>query len=121
MLLTTFISKSRIAESLKATTKAEALKELTDLLLQAGSLSEVGPVLEQIMIREDTESADIGGGLAIPHTRVAGLGTLVCALGRSRVGLEFRPALGNSPNPADSTLVVCGSRVRENTAARDRR
>jgi mannitol/fructose-specific phosphotransferase system IIA component (Ntr-type) len=96
MRLTEFISRSCIADPLKATTKARALRELTDLLVQEGSLAEADPVLEQLMVRESTESTGIGGGLAIPHTRVAGLGNLVCALGRSRAGLDFK-ALDRRP------------------------
>jgi mannitol/fructose-specific phosphotransferase system IIA component (Ntr-type) len=96
MRLTDFISRTCIADPLKATTKAETLRELTDLLVQEGSFEDAGPVLEQLMIRESTESTGIGGGLAIPHTRVAALGNLVCALGRSRAGLDFK-ALDRRP------------------------
>jgi mannitol/fructose-specific phosphotransferase system IIA component (Ntr-type) len=90
MLLTRFIERNCIADSLKAKSKAKALQELTDLLFQAGRLDEVGPVFEQLMIRESTESTGIGRGLAIPHARVAGLEDLVCAAGRCRAGLDFK-------------------------------
>jgi mannitol/fructose-specific phosphotransferase system IIA component (Ntr-type) len=96
MLLTRFISKNCIADALKAKTKPKALKELTDLLFREGMLDEVGPALEQLMLRESTESTGIGRGLAIPHARVAGLENLVCAVGRCRAGLDFK-ALDRRP------------------------
>jgi mannitol/fructose-specific phosphotransferase system IIA component (Ntr-type) len=96
MLLTRFISKNCIADALKAKTKATALKELTELLLREGKIDEAGPVLEQIVLRESTESTGIGRGLAIPHARVAGLENLVCAVGRCPEGLDFK-ALDRRP------------------------
>jgi mannitol/fructose-specific phosphotransferase system IIA component (Ntr-type) len=96
MLLTSFISKNCVADALKAKTKATALKELTELLLREGKIDEVGPALEQIVLRESTESTGIGRGLAIPHARVAGLENLVCAVGRCRAGLDFK-ALDRRP------------------------
>lgn len=40
--------------------------------------------------REKLGSTGIGEGVAVPHCKVAGLGSLQACLGRSRAGLDFR-------------------------------
>jgi len=89
MLLTKFISKGCIVPELEATSKAAALRELTGLLFRRRRLRGQEAALEQIMGREGIESTGIGKGIAVPHARIAGLKDLVCAVGRSRAGIDF--------------------------------
>lgn len=96
MLLTKFLSKSRIVPELRVTSKMEAIAELARLLFRGKKAETVGPILDQIMAREAMESTGIGHGIAVPHTRVAGLKDLVCALGRVKDGLEYK-ALDRKP------------------------
>lgn len=96
MLLTKYIAKSCIAHDLQATNKADVLKELAHLLFDKRRLKCGGPALDQIMARETTESTGIGHGLAVPHARVAGLKNLICAVGRTKDGLDFM-AVDNKP------------------------
>lgn len=89
MLLTKFIAKNCVIPEIEASTKADALKELTNLLFDRKKAKGVGPALDQIMAREMTESTGIGHGIAVPHARVSGLKNLMCAIGRSTVGVDF--------------------------------
>lgn len=89
MLLTKYIAKSCIVPRMKATNKPDALKELTHLLFEKKRMKSVGPALDQIVAREITESTGIGRGIAVPHARVPGMKTLVCAIGRIPGGIDF--------------------------------
>jgi len=104
MLLTQYIAENCIVTDLKAANKADALKELTNLLFEQKKLKGVGPALDQIMAREATESTGIGNGIAVPHARVSGLKNLICAVGRVKGGLEF---LSVDKNPANLIFLIC--------------
>lgn len=90
MVLTKYITKPCIVPTMEANTKADALKELTRTLFDKRKLTEeTGPALDQIMAREVTESTGIGRGIALPHARVTGIKSLMCAVGRVPEGLDF--------------------------------
>ncbi len=104
MDLTKYITKSCVVTDLAATTKADALKELTHLLFEKRRLKDVGPALDQIMAREVTESTGIGNGVAVPHARVSGLKSLVCAVGRKPNGLDF---MAVDRKPVHLVFLIC--------------
>ena len=89
MLVTKFIAESCIEPQLEASSKADALQGLTQLLFRSRRLKGVAAAVDQIMAREAIESTGIGHGIAVPHARVAGLKELVCAVGRVPKGLDF--------------------------------
>jgi PTS system nitrogen regulatory IIA component len=89
MRLTDYIAPNCINPSLLAANKGEALRQMTHLLFEQKKMQGVGPALDQIVAREVTESTGIGKGIAVPHARVSGLKTLVCALGRVNGGIDF--------------------------------
>ena len=90
MILTKYIQKSCILPAMTATSKADALKELTHMLFDKRKFDGVGPALDQILARETTESTGIGRGIAVPHARVTGMKQLACAVGRIPTGLDFK-------------------------------
>lgn len=96
MQVTKFIDKKCIVPQLSATNKADALKELTHVLFDRKKLDNSATALDQIMARESTESTGVGHGIAVPHARVSGLKSLVCAIGRVRGGIDFT-ALDKKP------------------------
>ena len=96
MVLTKYLTKSCILPTLHATTKSDALKELTALLFEKKRLAGGGPALDQIMAREANESTGIGKGMAVPHARVSGIKQLACAVGRTSAGMDFT-ALDKKP------------------------
>lgn len=96
MQVTKFIDKKCIVPQLSASNKADALKELTHVLFDRKKLDNSATALDQIMARESTESTGVGHGIAVPHARVSGLKSLVCAIGRVRAGLDFT-ALDKKP------------------------
>ncbi|HNT86387.1 MAG TPA: PTS sugar transporter subunit IIA, partial [Candidatus Hydrogenedentes bacterium] len=112
MLLTKFITKNCILPEIEAATKPDALKELAHMLFDRKKLKGVGPALDQIIARETTESTGIGQGIAVPHARVSGLKTLVCAVGRSTVGIDF---MAVDRKPAHLIFLICYPPTQQTT------
>ena len=64
MNLTKYILKSCIVPEMESDNKADALKELLNLLFDKKKMTSPGPALDQILAREVTESTGIGKGIA---------------------------------------------------------
>lgn len=90
MDLTKHLPKRGVLPALKATSKVDVLREMSEALLSGKNKSLRGPVLEQIVSRESLESTALGHGIALPHARVQGLDDLVCAMAVSKKGVDFR-------------------------------
>ncbi|MBM4267545.1 MAG: hypothetical protein FJ144_13175 [Deltaproteobacteria bacterium] len=90
MELTKHVPKRAIRPTLVATGKVDVLRELVDALLTGEEEELRVPVLEQVVSRESLESTALGHGIALPHARVRGLDDLVCAIGVSKKGIDFR-------------------------------
>lgn len=112
MMLTKFIAKNCVVPELEASTKPEALKELTHLLFDSKKLKGVGPAMDQIMAREMTESTGIGHGIAVPHARISGLKSLMCAVGRSTVGIDF---MAIDRKPVHLMFLICYPPMQQTT------
>lgn len=104
MIITKYIAKSCILPELEATSKADAVKELTHLLFDKKRMKNVAPALEQVVAREVTESTGIGHGIAVPHARIPGMKNLACSVGRIPAGLEF---MAVDRKPVYLVLLIC--------------
>ena len=89
MVVTKFLSKTYIVPHMLVANKSDAIKELTHLIFEKKKIKGMGTALDQVVAREVMESTGIGNGVAIPHARVAGIKTLICAVGRVPSGIDF--------------------------------
>lgn len=100
-LIDALTSKSFIP-SLKATTREDAITELSAVLsASSGVPREV--ICQKALDRERTMSTGIGHRVAIPHARVEGITAPIVALGRSQEGIDFDAPDGK---PARVVLLV---------------
>jgi PTS system nitrogen regulatory IIA component len=67
-----------------------------DLVAGAGLVTSADEVVAKLMEREKILSTGIGGGVAVPHAQLAGLGRLVMTASSHPDGLEY-PALDDQP------------------------
>lgn len=74
---------------LQATTKKDALRELTELLSRNRNIRDPEAFLKAIYQREDLASTGVGLGVAIPHVKIAQVTDYVIAVGRKSAGIEF--------------------------------
>ena len=86
-----FLVRDALVPALAATTKEGAIRELVGSLQQAGYFqpAEVEAVVGEVLRREGLGSTGIGRGVAIPHSRHAGLPRLIGTLGLAPAGIPF--------------------------------
>ena len=89
---------NRLSELLEARTiklelgarrKVDALREMVELLYQAGKIDSPEAALAGLIEREKLASTGIGSGIAIPHLLTEQARETVMAMGRKREGLRF--------------------------------
>jgi len=69
MRLHDMLNEATIDLQLEASGKIEVLRQLIAMLQAAGSVTDAGTFLEEVLEREALESTDMGIGVAIPHGR----------------------------------------------------
>jgi mannitol/fructose-specific phosphotransferase system IIA component (Ntr-type) len=90
------IPKAAIVPVLQATDKKGVITELVQAAKKAskGERFGVAPIVEAILKREKMGSTGIGGGVAIPHAKLAGVKGLVGAFGRTPEPVDFNAVDG---------------------------
>lgn len=83
------LRKEFVLEQLQAKDKQEVLAELAGALARGRTKEDLGAMVRVLREREKLGSTGIGGGVAIPHGKLPGLGEIMVAFGRSREGVEF--------------------------------
>lgn len=84
------IKKETIKLEMDATTKEEALLELTTLLRNAEVLSDQNAFLNDVYYREGLGSTGIGNGIAIPHGKSKFVNKTTLAIGRTKVPIKWK-------------------------------
>lgn len=98
MLFNDFISSNAIVDDLASTDKSDAIVEMVDALIAAGSISSElrQGVLTALFDREKVGSTGLQNGIAIPHAKHPGIKKLTGLFARSREGVAF-DALDGEP------------------------
>lgn len=98
--LLTALKDGRLVE-LPDSDKEQSLRYLAHLIEGIPELGGHLQVDEDVLVREREGNTGIGLGVACPHTRVAGMGELWCAVGWSPAGIDY-----DSPDNQKVHLVV---------------
>ncbi len=91
MKIMDFLSKKATTTELKSSDKESIIKELVNLLINAGEIDSRNrkKTMDILMARESLGSTAIGQGIGIPHGKSDCVGKLVAAFGLSRGGVDF--------------------------------
>jgi len=89
MDITNLVQSETICLNLKATTKEEALKELVELLNDAGKLADKEQFLADLWAREEIGNTGFEDGIAIPHAKSSAVAKPAVAVGISRSGIDY--------------------------------
>lgn len=87
-----------VISNLKAKNKVEAIKEIVSHLEREKLIKSKEEALKVIMERENLGTTGIGDRVAIPHGKLEGLESIVCALGISEDGIDFEALDGKPVN-----------------------
>ncbi len=108
-----FIHEENIVVDMEAENKEDAIRQLTELLIQSNNLRVNGQhLLESVLEREQMMSTCIGSGLAIPHGILEKGDRIVATMGISRKGLRI--------NTPDGKPVHCMVLLATPPSQRDR-
>jgi mannitol/fructose-specific phosphotransferase system IIA component (Ntr-type) len=91
MRMSDFVVRDAIVPQLTAATKEGVIREMVEALKAAGQFrnADLEDVVRAILKRELLGSTGIGRGVAIPHTKHAGVDKLVGTVAVSRGGVAF--------------------------------
>jgi Kef-type K+ transport system membrane component KefB/mannitol/fructose-specific phosphotransferase system IIA component (Ntr-type) len=103
------IDPACIIMDIKATDKDAAIRELLDVLEQAGKLNDRSVVERDVMDRERSMSTGMQNGIALPHAKTDGVATLAAAVGIKRAGLDFQSLDGQA-----TTIIVLSVSPKKN-------
>ncbi len=98
MQLKDILKPQNIKVPLQATVKADAIKELVDVLAANGEVINAKTVLTAVLDREATRTTGIGSGVAIPHGKCNGTDHLVMAIGKPASPIDFQAIDGRPVN-----------------------
>ena len=87
--LADLVDPKQIALKLRATTQAEATREIVDLLVAADVIDNPEKFLSEIRAREITNSTYAADGVAFPHARTKLVDQIVLGIGRSEAGIPW--------------------------------
>ena len=97
MALLDLLSPEVVKVPLQSRTKQEIIRELVELLRDAGRITEVQPVYDAIIARESMGSTGLESGIAVPHAKTRAVRKLTMALGVSPEGVDFQ-AIDGKPS-----------------------
>jgi len=90
MKIMDFLNKKAICANLKSVDKEGVIKELIDILADAGTIKgKKDEITKILMAREALGSTGIGQGVGIPHGKSSHMKSLVAAFGLSKKGVDF--------------------------------
>ncbi|HNY79716.1 MAG: PTS sugar transporter subunit IIA [Sedimentisphaerales bacterium] len=89
MSLIDLVQEKIVKIPLVSTDKADVLRELVQILKDAGEIEDYDAVLRAICEREEKLSTGLESGIAVPHGKTEAVSTLKLALGIAPQGIDF--------------------------------
>ena len=89
MALIELVAENIVKTPLESTDKPDVLRELVQILKDAGEIDDFDGVLKAVQDREDKQSTGLEDGIAVPHCKTNAVKSLKLAIGISPQGIEF--------------------------------
>lgn len=89
MALIELVTENIVKIPLESTDKPDVLRELVQILKDAGEIDDFDSVLKAVQDREDKQSTGLEDGIAVPHCKTPAVKSLKLAIGISPQGIEF--------------------------------
>lgn len=121
MALVDYLCHEAICLDLEPQEREDAVHALLANLVDADRLESdlLERAMQAILEREHLGSTAIGRGVAVPHARVEGLGSILVAFGYSEEGVEFH-ALDGEPVHQMFLVIASKDRTEEYVAVMER-
>jgi len=89
MSLIDLVSEKVVKIPLQSNDKPDVLRELVQILKDAGEIADYDTVLKAVQDREDKLSTGLQAGIAVPHAKTSAVSSLKLALGIAPQGIDF--------------------------------
>jgi len=89
MALVELVSEKIVKIPLESKDKPDVLRELIQILKDAGEIDDFDAVLEAVREREDKQSTGLEQGIAVPHGKTVAVSSLKLAIGIAPQGVDF--------------------------------
>ena len=90
MALAELIGPEVVKVPLAGKTKNEVIRELAQLLLDAGRIPQLEAVYDALLAREALGSTGLELGIAVPHAKTVAVRELTAAIGIAPQGIDFQ-------------------------------
>jgi fructose-specific phosphotransferase system IIA component len=98
MGLVDLVSEKIVKIPLESKDKPDILRELIEILKDAGEIDDLDAVLKAVQEREDKQSTGLEQGIAVPHGKTAAISSLKLAIGIAPQGIDFDSLDGKPSN-----------------------
>lgn len=95
MDISRILTPRRVNLALSATTKEEAINELTDLLVSDGAISDRAAFIADVWLREAEGSTGFENHIAIPHGKSSAVRQTTLAIGRTQQDIPWETLDGS--------------------------
>jgi fructose-specific phosphotransferase system IIA component len=89
MTLIDLIDEKIVKIPLESKDKPDVLRELVQILVDAGEVNDFDTILKDLQEREDKQSTGLQDGIAIPHCKTTAASSLKVAIGIAPQGIDF--------------------------------
>lgn len=89
MTMMNLISEKIVKVPLASNNKPDVLRELVQILKDAGEIEDFAGALSDVQSREDKQSTGLKEGIAVPHAKTATVDGLKLAIGIAPQGIDF--------------------------------
>ena len=89
MTMMNLIREEIVKVPLASDNKLDVMRELVQILKDAGEIDDVNGVLSAVQEREDKQSTGLEDGIAIPHAKAEAVDGLRLAIGIAPQGIDF--------------------------------
>ena len=122
MAIIDLVAPEVIKVGLTAKDKPSVLRELLQILIDAGKVTNRDEILDALTKRESLQSTGLEAGIAVPHAKTTAVSALTLAIGISPEGIDFdaidhQPSklffLMLAPQVGSSYRSACGNRTHE--------
>ena len=96
MALLDLISPEVIKIPIISKTKGEIIRELIEILKDAGQITEIETVYEAVLKREQLGSTGLENGIAVPHAKTDAVKSITISIGIAPNGVDFDALDGKS-------------------------
>ena len=89
MALADILTPDVVKVSLESREKTDVIRELVQVLHDAGKIADPDMAYDAVMERESKCSTGLERGIAVPHAKTTAVSTLTAALGTVPAGIDF--------------------------------